>query len=258
MDYMTDTFNSMVDELKHMTIDSYEQEIERLQADAVNIRLQVNQHMLLNSLNTIHSLSLMGRKTEAEQFCMLLVKYFRYALRQDTALVPLREEMAFVDNYIKIQQIRFPNSFLYSVEMDESCGDAWVPQLLIQNFVENAIKHGRLPGKTMRLTIRINRDHDMLNVRIQDNGSGMKSETLIAINSGKKVMDQNGQHIGIWNCLRRMRLFYGNNWCFEAQSKEEAGTMISIRLPVNPPETEVSAQDRRMERRILDDASDRR
>ena len=72
----------------------------------MNLRLQINPHLLLNSLNTISSLAVNGKTAEIQEFSLNLSKYFRYSLRNTSELVTVRSEIDFIKAYNKVQKIR--------------------------------------------------------------------------------------------------------------------------------------------------------
>ena len=234
MDYLFSRFNHMVDELHSLIIVSYEQEIEKLQTDAINMRLQVNQHMLLNFLNTIYSLSQVGKTKQISEFTMLLMKHFRYVLRQNIDLVPLREEMEFVKDYLQIQKIRFPTSFTSVYSVAEEAGDILIPQLLIENFVENTIKHGLVMGSEIEILINIRSEGNKLLISVCDTGNGIPEEILEKLQNGEIIEDHIGKHIGIWNCRRRLKLYYGDTYQLKIVSKVNEGTQIWLEIPFKP------------------------
>lgn len=248
MDYLYDRFNHMVDELDHLIVNSYEREIEKLQGDAINMRLQVNQHMLLNFLNTIYSLSRMGKNDEVSDFTQLLMKYFRYVLRQNIALVPIREEMQFVNDYLKLQRVRFRDCFVSVYQMDEEAKDVLIPQLLLQNFVENSIKYGLVMGSEIEILINIRREGEKVCISICDTGNGMERDIVEKLQEGEIVEDKNGKHVGIWNCLRRLKYYYGEHYDFHITSEIGGGTQVWMELPAEPLKTEDNVQTvRRLE-----------
>ena len=234
MEYIYNAFNHMVDEIRELTIESYEKDIERLQTDAINMRLQVNPHMLLNFLNTIYSLSQAGKNAEVSEFTLLLVKYFRYVLRQDEALVTVKEELDFVLEYLKLQKIRFPESYVSVYSVDDQAYTVKIPQLLIQNFVENSIKYGLVMGSVVEILINIHIENERLMLSICDTGNGMSEDLVESINKGEIITNRTGHHVGIWNCLRRLKLYYGEDFKFRVTSRIGEGTQVWMELPLKP------------------------
>lgn len=250
MDYLFHSFNHMVEELNLMVNESYVKEIEKLQTDSINIRLQVNQHMLLNFLNTIYSLSCAGKTEQVNEFTSLLMNYFRYVLRQDIGLVTVGEEMQFVQDYLKLQKIRFPNSFHFVYSVEDGAEKLKIPQLLIENFVENIIKYGLVMGREIEILINVRIEDDKLIVSICDTGNGMEKERAQKLQNGEIVEDQNGKHIGIWNCKRRLKYYYGESHAMTISSQPGGGTQIWMEMLKQPLEQETAAKKiRQMDRR---------
>lgn len=254
MDFLYYSFNHMVEELHHMVTESYEKEIQRLQTDSINIRLQVNQHMLLNFLNTIYSMSCTGRNQEVGEFTLLLMNYFRYVLRQDIEIVTVDEEMNFVQDYLKLQAIRFPDSFHYVYSVEEGAGVIPIPQLIIENFIENTIKYGLILGKEIEILINIRTTEDRLLISICDTGNGMEEARAERLQRGEMVEDETGKHIGIWNCIRRLKYYYGNEQECKITSHPNEGTQIWLEMRKTPLNTEDAAREIRRERRDEDSA----
>lgn len=257
MDFLCYSFNHMVDELHHLVTESYVKEIERLKTDSINIRLQVNQHMLLNFLNTIYSLSCTGKTEQASEFTLLLMNYFRYVLRQDIGLVTIKEEMQFVRDYLKLQKIRFPDSFHCVYAVEEGADELRIPQLLIQNFVENTIKYGLILGKEIEILINVRTEDERLILSICDTGNGMQKERARQLQRGEIIEDRNGKHIGIWNCKRRLKYYYGEQQKMTVTSSPNEGTQVWIEMLKEPLEKEEAAYKvHRMEKAFARDEAD--
>lgn len=225
--YLFDTFDEMADEIEA----SREKDKKMYQAEMDNLRLQVNPHMLLNSLNTIYSLAQMKKFEAIQEYALHLVDYFRYALRRNDNLVTVEQELEFIKTYIEIQKIRYPGflSFVYSIPDD--CGGAKVPPLLIQNFIENSVKYAVKPGKITEILLNVNRREDRLEISVTDTGTGVKPEVLEHLRTGEAYVDAMGQkHIGIWNCRRRIEVFYNETPKIDITSGQ-GGTQVFLDIP---------------------------
>lgn len=256
LDFCYLSFNHMVDELNRLVVDSYEKEIEKLQSDSINMRLQVNQHMLLNFLNTIYSLSQVGKNRQIGEFALLLMKYFRYVLRQDMGLVPVREELEFVQDYLKIQKVRFPHSFTSVYSMEKGTEQVLIPQLLIENFVENAVKYGLVMESEIEIIINARLQEDRLLLSVCDTGAGMEPEVLEKLRDGEIIEDRIGKHIGIWNCRRRLKYYYGEDFRLQITSHPGEGTQVWVELPLRPGDREETARKLHRQEKDLYTAED--
>lgn len=231
MDYLAHSFNHMTGEIRNMRIASYEQEIGKLQTETINAHLQVNQHMLMNSLNVVYSLIQMKRYDEASEFTVLLMKYFQYALRKNSAIVTVREEMTFVEDYVRLQKIRLKNRFTSVCQVTEEAKDSQIPQLLIQGFVENAIKYAITPDRVTEILIDVRLREGRLLISVVDTGNGMEKKRLQALQEGKAVEDATGKHVGLWNVRKRLDYYYGEDYRLEISSNPGEGTLIHVSLP---------------------------
>lgn len=91
-----EAFNRVLDYSRDLKIRIYEHEIAMEKEKLMNLRLQINPHLLLNSLNTISSLAVNGKTAEIQEFSLNLSKYFRYSLRNTSELVTVRSEIDFI------------------------------------------------------------------------------------------------------------------------------------------------------------------
>ncbi|MGN0999182.1 MAG: sensor histidine kinase [Faecousia sp.] len=227
MQYLFDTFDQMADEFQA----SREKDQKMYQAEMDNLRLQVNPHMLLNSLNTIYSLAQMKKFESIQEYALHLVDYFRYALRRNDNLVSVEQELEVVHTYIEIQKIRYPGAISFVYSIDEDCAEAKVPPLLIQNFIENSVKYAVNPGKVTEIKLIVRRRDDRLEILTMDTGNGMKPEVLEQLRTGEPYVDAMGQkHIGIWNCRRRIEVFFGEEPRVSISSTP-SGTRVILNLP---------------------------
>ena len=242
--YLYDAFNHMAQEVSA----SYEKDIQIYQTELDNLRLQVNPHMLLNSYNTIYSLAQTKNYVCIQEYTLHLSDYFRYVLRQNNTFVPLEREMQFINHYIAIQEIRFPGMVNSHIAVTDAAKKALIPPLLVENFVENAMKYALIPGKIIDVTIKAWQAADRLQVSIEDNGQGIKPEILQAISKGDIYVDDLGhRHIGIHNCRRRMELFYVGKTHMNISSEYGKGTTIFLDLPYWLPPSTIPEEENKNE-----------
>jgi sensor histidine kinase YesM len=127
----------------------------RLQFES--LKNQVNPHFLFNSLNTLSSL-IHTDADRAEKFIQEFAKTYRYVLdMKDQTFVPLEDELAFVRSYIYLQKIRFDDQLVFENKITSDAEKYFIPPLVLQNLVENCIKHNVVSEKqplTIELAIR--------------------------------------------------------------------------------------------------------
>ena len=235
--HLFDHFNIMAAEVQQ----GYEKDVKLLETEMENLRLQVNPHMLLNSYNMIYALAESKKYETIQDYTLCLADYFRYVLRRGQQMVTVRQELEFVENFIHIQRIRFPGRFSYVYRAEDECLSAQIPPLLIENFVENAIKYALDPKAPIEIMVSVRREesddgNENLHIAITDTGSGIKPEILEKLRRREPYVDEAGQrHIGIYNCLRRVELFYGNEGKIEFSSAVGGGTQVYLVIPLVLP-----------------------
>lgn len=227
-------FNRMADSLVNLKIQVFEKELERMEVEATNLRLQVNPHFILNSLNIIFSLAKSRGQNNLETikaFTKYLANYLRYALWHTEGKVRLREELACVANYMEIQKVRFPDRFTYLCDVAEEWEEGLIPSLLILNFVENAIKYALDMERKIDIFVVAVQEEGKLRITVCDTGNGMDQETLRILKDGGILENETGKHIGIWNCRRRMALMYDGEAKLHITSRLGEGTQVFIEIP---------------------------
>lgn len=144
-------------------------ESERLKKNQARLQFeslknQVNPHFLFNSLNTLSALISVD-PVRAERFVQEFAKNYRYVLEvKDKSFVPLEVELEFVRSYCYLQKIRFEDQLIISEEIDSAEENYYIPPLILQNLVENAIKHNSISDKHP-LHIQIQLIGDVLQVK---------------------------------------------------------------------------------------------
>jgi sensor histidine kinase YesM len=235
VEFMNRGFNRMAEEIHSLRIKTYEQEIEKLKTEAINLKLQVNPHMYLNALNTIYSLGRVGKTKEICDFTVLLMQYFRYSFRSDAEFSTVKDEIAFVTSYMKIQGMRFPGSFSFAFGLDPSVENTMIPRFIIENFAENTVKYALQSEKETEIIIQVRAQDNRLFISIVDDGCGMDEATLKTIQSGEVLEDNSGRHTGIWNSRRRLDFYYGKDYELSITSSLGKGTQVYLSLPMKMP-----------------------
>ncbi len=244
-DSIENNFNAMLDQIYHLRIEKYDLELENQKIQMLSLKQQLNPHLLLNSLTTIYSMAETKKTEMIQSFSMNLVQYLRYAYRNTSELVTVRQEIDFVKNYVSIQAVRHPGCFfvMYDIE-DEILDRERILPLLVENFVENSTKYAILKDRVIEIDVIIKKDDQgMLIISVCDNGAGMPETVLGQIRKGEPVYDEMGMHIGIWNCIKRLKLFYKDKARMTVTSRPNEGTQIWMCIPGQREEGEDESAD---------------
>lgn len=245
---LSSSFNSMLAEqarlnreLQQTTVNLYETQLGRKQAELEYLRSQINPHFLYNTLEAIQGLAVQRGVPEIADAAGALGKLFRHNI-QGSAIIPLREELEITQAYLTIQKLRFPDKLNVLVSVRENTRELPVMKLLLQPLVENAVYHGLEPKTgpgTLFLGAQV--ESGTLLISVYDDGVGIPPKALAALRKAldSPVLDREEKdHIGLLNVQRRIRLRYGAPYGLALQSTPGEGTRITVRLPVHPPEKE--------------------
>lgn len=230
MEAIEASFNRLMDNIYNLEIKNYQVEIENQKAQLMNLQLQINPHLLLNTLNTIYGLSEIEDYKSIQKFTLNLVKYFRYSLKHIDELVTLKQELDFVKSYVAVQSIRYPDAFYVVYDVEDELMQEYIPPLLIENFVENSAKYS--PNKKMtEILVIVRKNEEKINISVCDNGEGIEESVLEILRKGQPYQRDGVTHVGIYNCVRRMKLFYGENMKFSITSVKGEGTQMWLEIP---------------------------
>lgn len=199
------------------------------------LQSQINPHFLYNTLDIIVWMIENERKGEAVRAVTALARFFRISLSRGRTIIPVRDELAHVDSYLMIQNMRYKNKFTYAIEADENTKDLAAMKLVLQPLVENAIYHGMeyMDGDgEIRITAGIEGSDLLLSV--SDNGPGMPPEVAVGILEREFVPSGKGSGIGVRNVNERIRLQFGEGYGLMIESNPDEGTAVTIRLPAIP------------------------
>jgi two-component system, LytTR family, sensor kinase len=191
-------------------------------AQLENLRLQLQPHFLFNALNTVSAV-MYEDIPRADSMLAQLSDLLRRTLRTGHSQeIPLEEELALISSYIAIMQQRFGEDLKVEFTVDPQLAHALVPQLLLQPFVENSIRHARNPKTSkLRLQITVMQDNGDLLLQVHDDGPGISSQADGYWNKG----------IGLSNTEHRLQNLYGARQ--EMLLENVNGLRVTIRLPLH-------------------------
>ena len=142
------------------------------------LRAQINPHFLFNCMNSINKMILNGETENASQYLAKFSKLVRLILENaEGTSVSLESELALLESYIQLEELRFKGKIGYSISVDKSIekDNTYLPSMVLQPFVENAIWHGLMHKESDQkgmINIDIKEEHDRLLCTIEDNGVG--------------------------------------------------------------------------------------
>jgi two-component system LytT family sensor kinase len=201
------------------------------------LQRQINPHFLFNTLNSIASL-VRSKPELAREMVVKLANILRILLKHREAFVPFEEELAFTDDYLDIEVVRFGEKLQVVKDIADETLQVLVPSMLLQPLIENSIKHGlepRIGVGTVTLRSTIVSDGRLL-IEVEDDGIGMDPEPMDSVprlgSQEVRAGAENGSGIGMRNVRERMEVLYGSQAEVEVVSRPGRGTKIRLVMPV--------------------------
>jgi LytS/YehU family sensor histidine kinase len=208
-----------------------EVELARAQLDA--LRLEIHPHFLFNTLNSIAALIRIKDNGGALKMLLDLSELMRATIDGPREhLVALSAEIDFVRRYVDLQRIRFEDRLIVEYEIGEGCLGIAVPTLLLQPFVENALRHGAArQAQRCRLRIGASTDAGRLRLWVVDDGVGLPPGFNLDRDAGT----------GLRNTRSRVAQIYGPLATLNVRAGTSGGTEVEIVLPASPLRPQVKA-----------------
>ncbi len=246
---LADSFNIMsrsiqlyVSDLKEKVIIEkrlYEEELEVIRMEQLlkesqfeALQSQINPHFLFNTLNMISRTAMFEEAQDTLKLIQALSNLFRYKLRSQSSVIPLKEELWIAEEYIYLQKFRFKERLTYEIIADEASKMVSVPIFMLQPIIENAIIHGiepKVEGGKVRIKInsRYHNGKEVFTLKITDTGIGMTKKRLQEVLSFTDIPHHS---IGVSNVYHRFMILYNQQGTFKMMSKEGLGTCIEFKF----------------------------
>jgi sensor histidine kinase YesM len=209
--------------------------VERLNAEKLfsntklkMLRYQVNPHFIFNTLNSINALIATNRNQDARSMINGLSDLLRKTLEADPPLVvPLSEELDTVERYLQVEKMRFGDRLIMDVSAEESAKSIFVPSLVLQPLVENAVRHA-VEARTAACEVVIEARvvGDRVRIAVSDTGPGL--------GGGRPEGERAG--LGVANVKARIESLYGEQGRFVLSNRDSGGVVALLDLPTVLPE----------------------
>lgn len=183
------------------------------------LRAQIKPHFLFNALNTVAVL-MQEDVALAERVLLRVCELLRSTFSADDShQIPLRDELALVEAYLSIEQLRLGERMSYRVSAEPETLSAQVPPMVLQTLVENAVEHGIAPRRAPgRIEVTATRAESGLCLVVADNGLGLATEA--------------SEGIGLRNIRTRLALLYGDRQRLVLEPAAGGGLVARIDLPM--------------------------
>lgn len=199
------------------------------------LRHQINPHFLYNTLESIRARALVLKDRETAEAIEGLGRLYRTLIRCPE-VIPLQKEVEVLEMYLKLMSLRFSDTFVYRVDIEEEAKDADTIAFWLQPLAENFFNHGMDQESEFNLLmLEAVKKADGILVTMSDNGRGILEDRLLEIRKNMvEGGDDPGADIGLRNVYMRLSYFYGEAFSMNIENQAAGGLKIDIFLPALP------------------------
>lgn len=233
--FLSQAFNSMSQKLKEQFERIYSEELALRDARIMALQSQINPHFLNNTLEIINWEARLADNIKVSRMIEALSTMLDAAMdRNAKPVVRLSEEMMYVDAYLYIIGERLGKRLVVSKEIDSELLQCFVPRLVLQPIIENAVEHGVQAQQQGEITIRVRREGSGLTLEIVNNGAmTRKDEEHIEklLSPSYDAADENSSSLGIRNVNQRLKIIYGENSGLSIKTDSSGHVVAKIVIP---------------------------
>lgn len=237
-------FNEMVENINNLFEKSIRREKEKRNAEIQSLQYQINPHFLYNTLTSIRLLAQLQGSENISHMLLLVGRLFKNILQRANKLIPLKEEILYIYDYIEILQIRYYNGIEIHYIIPSELNSVKIPGMILQPIIENSIMHGLSEALNRKnpaiINIRAYTTSDLLNetgkgsltISIMDNGCGISKDKIYSLLSEDGENKYQSSHIGIKNVNDRIKYLFGDKYGLYIESTLNEFTIVHINLPL--------------------------
>lgn len=235
--YLTDAFNSMSSKLQYQFNRIYKEELALRDARIMALQSQINPHFLNNTLEIINWEARIIHSAKITRMIEALSSMLGAATdRKGKPVVHLSEELIYVDSYLYIIGVRFGKRLTVTKEIDTSLLDLYVPRLIMQPIIENAVEHGVAPQQKGEITIRVYKEGDNLILEVENSGALSESDKEridLLLSDTYEPSGESSASLGIRNVHQRLRIIYGESSSLSVSVNKDGHTVFRIMISID-------------------------
>ncbi len=234
-----DEFQKLDDAYRHMVLQreellTYNSELSERKRimEIKQLEEQFNPHFIFNVMETLRY-EIMIDAAKASDMVQSFASLMRYSIHYGSTIVSLRTDIEYINDYLLLQKMRYNRRLNYHIDIPEELLEYRIPKLLLQPVVENSLVHGMKNTHSISITITGRLHGNLLELCVEDDGSGIDGERLAGLRAGLESEDEYKDHIGLYNSHRVVRLLYGSGYGLTIQSQPGSGTRVTVTLPAD-------------------------
>ncbi|MDF2646365.1 MAG: sensor histidine kinase [Paenibacillus sp.] len=241
-DFLIQRFNEMAEQIQVLVEDVYAEKIRSREATLKQLQSQIHPHFLYNSLFFIINSAEMEDKESVVAMSQNLAEFYRYTTRVEKQSVRLRDELDLVGHYLTIQNLRI-HRLKYEINVPEEMLNEWVPRLILQPLVENAIVHGiERSAEGDRITITGEQKDGWNRLIVEDNGGGLDEAGLDKLLKQLEAPMSDEIGCGTWNVHHRLYYQFGEGSGLTFERVNDGGLRAVLTWKHNSQESDLATE----------------
>ncbi|WP_238590935.1 sensor histidine kinase [Paenibacillus beijingensis] len=224
-------FNKMLQEIEQLIRKVEEEQGQKLQAELRALMHRIHPHFLLNTLSMLWWSIKSNQNERVARGLSALIRLLEAHMGKSGSMIPLEEELDFLQKYITILELRYERTFILDLDVEQGLEKQVIPRMLLQPLVENAIFHGIIPKETDgRISIRVCISGDYTEFLVTDDGVGIGEEKLNLLADPEKAIADGKMGIGLRHIYDMLRFYYAGRSEWSVASNPGNGTTVRILL----------------------------
>lgn len=224
------SYNTMLTCIQTLTDQAVEEAKKLRESELKAMQAQINPHFIYNTLDSVTCSALLEGNEDIVTMATSLVSILKYSVHFDRAVVPLREEIDYLQHYVRIQELRYKNGFHFICNVPEKYHDIRVSQIILQPLVENALFHAHCEEGPLEIRLYCEGIRRTLLIHVADNGVGGDAAALNRMLRCTEEADSYG--IGIRNVNKRIKLLFGEESGLRYEQLPGGGLDAVITVPL--------------------------
>lgn len=212
-------YNLMIEKIQLLIRQTIEKQKIIRRVELNEMQEQMKPHFLYNTLDAIEALAMLGENKKVCELVQALGDFYRRSVSKGRDMLTVAEEIKIVEDYISIMKIRFSDTFIEQITVDESALNYRLPKLTLQPLVENVFQHGiREKEEIGHIFIGAKMDKTILHIWVMDDGDGIPTHILEHIKSKSQKEEQTS--FGLRGTIERMQLIYEERFSYRIENGE--------------------------------------
>lgn len=222
-------FNQFLQEVVWEKMSQVSLQMEKQEQELLMLRTQLRPHFFLNAIMTVDAMTYQNRNRDIREYLNALSNYIRYLILPEQ-MVPLREELANLETYFDMMDIRYPGKAVGMIDCRKELSEIRIPHLMLLTVVENCYKYAMNLEELLQIMILCRHveeaDFSGVEIVIEDNGPGFSEERIKTV-----LNEEGGSPIGLRNVRSTLRIQYGREDLFCIRNASPRGAVVEIRIP---------------------------